>query len=192
MRLILASASPRRAKLLQAAGIPFTAIATTVDERFRAGEPPEHAVARLAETKASVVAAAHPDAFVLGADTTVVIGGEPLGKPSDPEDAARMMRKISGRDHHVFTGICLSHQGRRLVHVESTRVHMASLGEAEITWYVATDEPYDKAGGYAVQGLASRFIDRIDGSYSNVVGLPISCVYQLLKELGCDILGHKP
>lgn len=192
MRLILASASPRRAELLEAAGIPFTTIATTVDERFRAGEPPEQAVARLAETKANVVAAAHADAVVLGADTTVVIGGEPLGKPSDPEDAARMMRKISGRDHHVFTGICLSYQGRRLVHVESTRVRMASLDEAEIAWYVATAEPYDKAGGYAVQGLASRFIAAVDGSYSNVVGLPISCVYQLLKELGCDILGPNP
>jgi septum formation protein len=192
MRLILASASPRRAELLRAAGIPFTVVAPTVDERFRVGEPPEAAVARLAEAKAAVVAALHPDAVVLGADTTVVVGGEPLGKPSDAEDAARMMRKMSGQTHHVLTGICLCHQGRRLAHVEPTRVRMGSLGETEIAWYVGTDEPYDKAGGYAVQGLASRFIETIDGSYSNVVGLPISCVYQLLKELGCDILGVKP
>jgi septum formation protein len=192
MALILASASPRRAELLRAAGIPFTVVAPTVDERFRVGEAAEAAVARLAEAKAGVVAALHPDAVVLGADTTVVVGGDPLGKPSDAEEAAGMMRKMSGQTHHVLTGICLCHQGSRLVHVEPTRVRMGRLDEAEIAWYVSTEEPYDKAGGYAVQGLASRFIEGIDGSYSNVVGLPISCVYRLLKELGCDILGVKP
>lgn len=192
MRLILASASPRRAELLRAAGIPFSVVAAALDERFHAGEPPEAAVARLAEAKAGAIAAQHPEAVVLGADTTVVVGGEALGKPPDAEDAARMMRTMSGRAHHVLTGICLCHQGRRLTHVEPTQVRMASLSEAEIAWYVGTDEPYDKAGGYAVQGLASRFIEGIEGSYSNVVGLPISSVYRLLKELGCDILGHNP
>jgi septum formation protein len=146
-------------------------------------------VARLAEAKAAVAAASHPDAIVLGADTTVVVCGESLAKPADAEDAARMLRLLSGRSHVVLTGVCVWHQGRRLVHVEPTRVRMAELGEAEIAWYVATGEPLDKAGGYAVQGLASRFIEEIDGSYSNVVGLPISSVYELLKELGCDILG---
>jgi septum formation protein len=191
MRLVLASSSPRRADLLRAAGIPFELFPVDVDEQFRLGEKPEHAVARLAEAKATVAASSHPDAIVLGADTTVVIGGKALAKPADAEDAARMLRLLSGRHHEVLTGVCVWHQGRRLVHVEPTRVRMAKLGESEIEWYVATGEPFDKAGGYAVQGLASRFIEGIDGSYSNVVGLPISSVYELLKELGCDILGVK-
>ena len=188
MRLILASASPRRAELLRAAGIQFEVAAADVDERFHAGERPEAAVARLAEAKAAAVASLHPGAVVLGADTTVVIGGEALAKPDAAADAAEMLRKLSGRTHEVLTGICLCDRGRRLVHVEPTRVRMAALEAAEIAWYVGTKEPYDKAGGYAVQGLASRFIEGIDGSYSNVVGLPISRVYELLKRLGCDIL----
>ena len=191
MRLVLASASPRRADLLRAAGIPFDAFPVEVDEHFLLGEEPGHAVARLAEAKATMAAASHRDAVVLGADTTVVIGGKALAKPADAEDAARMLRLLSGRDHEVLTGVCVWHKGRRLVHVEPTRVRMAKLAESEIEWYVATGEPFDKAGGYAVQGLASRFIEGIDGSYSNVVGLPISSVYELLKELGCDILGVK-
>ena len=191
MRLVLASSSPRRADLLRAAGIPFELFPVDVDEQFRRGETPEHAVARLAEAKAAVAAGSHPDAIILGADTTVVVLRETLAKPADAEDAARMLRLLSGRSHDVLTGVCVSHQGRRLVHVEPTRVRMAPLQESEIAWYVATGEPLDKAGAYAVQGLASRFIEGIDGSYSNVVGLPISSVYSLLKELGCDILGVK-
>lgn len=191
MRLILASGSPRRAELLRAAGIPFDVFPVDVEERFRTGENPEHAVARLAEAKAVAAAASHPDAAVLGADTTVVVRGEALAKPADNEDAARMLRMLSGCSHDVLTGVCLLSQGRRLVHVEPTRVRMAQLGESEIAWYVSTGEPFDKAGGYAVQGLASRFIEGIDGSYSNVVGLPISRVYELLKALGCDILEGK-
>ena len=188
MRLILASASPRRAELLQAAGIPFNVRPVEIDERFYPNEKPEHAVARLAEMKAAAAMAMCPEDAVLGADTTVVVRGQALGKPVDAEDAARMMRMLSGRTHEVLTGICLAHGGRRLVHVEPTRVRVALMSDSEIAWYVATREPYDKAGGYAVQGLASRFIEGIDGSYSNVVGLPISNVYQLLKQLGCDIL----
>ena len=141
-----------------------------VDERFRPGEKPEHAVARLAEAKAATAAASHPDAMVLGADTTVVVGGEALAKPADADDAARMLRLLSGRSHEVLTGVCVCFQGRRLVHVEPTRVRVSHLSDAEIAWYVSTGEPFDKAGGYAVQGLASRFIEGIDGSYSNVVG----------------------
>jgi septum formation protein len=166
MRLVLASASPRRADLLRAAAIPFDVHPVDVDERFRAGERPEDAVARVAEMKAAAALALHPD-------------------------AARMLRLLSGRSHDVFTGICLSCKDHRLVHVEPTRVRMARLSDAEIDWYVSTREPFDKAGGYAVQGFASRFIEGIEGSYSNVVGLPISSVYALLKELGCDILGVK-
>jgi septum formation protein len=189
MRLVLASASPRRAELLRAAGIPFEIAAVDIDETFRRGEKPEHAVARVAEAKAAAGAALHPDGIVLGADTTVVIRGETLAKPVDAADAGRMLGLLSGRSHDVLTGVCLCHLGRRLVHVESTRVQMAHLGETEIGWYISTGEPLDKAGAYAIQGLASRFIEGIQGSYSNVVGLPISSVYELLKELGCDILG---
>jgi len=188
MRLILASASPRRAELLRAAGIPFEISAVDIDEQFHAGEKPEGAVARLAQAKAAAVVARFPDCVVLGADTTVVVGGEALGKPADPADAARMLRLLSGRTHEVLTGVCLCAQGRRLLHVEPTRVRMLALSDAEIAWYVSTGEAADKAGGYAVQGLASRFIEGIDGSHSNVVGLPISRVYELFKELGCDIL----
>jgi septum formation protein len=191
MRLVLASASPRRADLLRAAGIPFEVFPVGVDERFRPDEKPEHAVARLAEAKAVAAAELHPDAIVLGADTTVVVGGDALAKPADAEDAARMLRRLSGRSHDVLTGVCLVSEERKLVYVETTRVNIAVLEEPEIAWYVSTREPFDKAGGYAVQGLASRFIEGIDGSYSNVVGLPVTRVYEVLKALGCDILEGK-
>jgi septum formation protein len=192
MRLILASASPRRAELLRAAAIPFDVVPAGINEQFQPGEPPEMAVARVAQSKAASVAAAHPGSVVLAADTTVVIDGEALAKPSDAADAARMLRILSGRTHEVLTGVCVRHGTRRLVRVESTRVHVATLTEPDIAWYISTSEPYDKAGAYAVQGLASRFITGIEGSYSNVVGLPISRVYELLKELGCDILEAQP
>jgi septum formation protein len=191
MHLILASRSPRRADLLRAAGIAFEISTVDVDERFRPGERPQHAVARLAEAKAVAAAELHPDSIVLGADTTVVVDEAALAKPADAGDAARMLRLLSGRSHDVLTGICLVSEERKLVYVEATRVHIAPLDESEIAWYVSTREPFDKAGGYAVQGLASRFIERIDGSYANVVGLPISRVYDLLKALGCDILESK-
>ncbi len=189
MRLTLASASPRRSELLRAAGIPFDVLPVDIDEWFHPNERPEQAVARLAEAKASAAAAIRPADIILGADTTVVIRNEALAKPVDAEDAARMLRLLSGHTHEVLTGICLCYQARRLVHVEPTRVRMAPMSDSEIAWYLSTGEPYDKAGGYAVQGFASRFIEGIDVSYSNVVGLPISSVYQLLKELGCDTLG---
>jgi|SRR5918995_1370923 septum formation protein len=191
MRLILASRSPRRADLLTAAGIAFDVSGVDVDEDFRPGEKPEHAVARLAEVKAIAAAELHPDTIVLGADTTVVVDGEALAKPDDAEDAARMLRLLSGRSHDVLTGVCLVSEERKFVYVETTRVSMAALDEAEIAWYVSTREPFDKAGAYAVQGLASRFIEGIEGSYANVVGLPICRVYEVLKALGCDILEGK-
>jgi septum formation protein len=189
MRLILASASPRRAELLRAAGFSFDVLPVDVDETLQGGETAQQAVARLAQTKATKAASIHPDAIVIGADTTVVIDQTPLGKPRDNEDARRMLRRLSGRSHEVLTGLSVCRGERRLVHVERTCVWMAVLAEPEIDWYVSTDEPLDKAGAYAVQGLASRFIERIDGSYSNVVGLPVAAVYRLLRNLGCDILG---
>jgi septum formation protein len=188
MQLVLASSSPRRAELLRAAGFTFDVTPVDLDERRHDGETPETYVERLARAKTLAVAAGAPNAVVLGADTTVVTRGEVLGKPADAADARRMLGLLSGGFHDVLTGVCGSMQGRTVVEVEITRVRMARLDEAEIEWYVQTGEPMDKAGGYAVQGLASRFIETIDGSYSNVVGLPISNVYRLLKRLGCDIL----
>lgn len=188
MKLVLASTSPRRADLLRAAGFSFEILPVHIDERFKKGEKAAKAVTRLAETKAGAAAALRHGAIILAADTSVVVRGQALGKPADSEDAKRMLTLLSGRWHKVLTGICVRADRRRLVRVESTRVRMVKLSKAEIDWYVATGEPADKAGAYAVQGLASRFIGAIDGSYSNVVGLPISRVYNLLKQLGCDIL----
>jgi septum formation protein len=188
MRMVLASSSPRRAGLLRAAGFVFEVAPVHLDERFHPGEKPEDYVQRLAQAKAVAAASKAPDAVVLGADTTVVIGGQVLGKPTDRADAERMLRLLSDRTHEVLTGICVRMGQRTLVHIEPSRVRMAALNDAEIAWYVGTGEPMDKAGGYAVQGLASRFIEGVDGSYSNVVGLPIAAVYNLLKLLGCDIL----
>ena len=188
MRLVLASSSPRRAELLRAAGFNFEVAAVDVDERAHDGESPQDYVERLAQAKAAATAVHAPEAVVLGADTTVVIGGQMLGKPADHADARRMLSLLSGRTHEVLTGLCVRADLQNLVHVETSRVRIAPLDEAEIEWYVQTGEPMDKAGGYAVQGLASRFIQGIEGSYSNVVGLPVANVYNLLKRLGCDIL----
>ena len=188
MRLVLASASPRRAVLLRDAGWTFEVAPVDLDETLQPGEAADAYVERLAQAKASAAASKNPDAVVLGADTTVVVRGQVLGKPLNAADAARMLRLLSGRTHDVLTGICIRTGTRNLVHVESTRVRIATLSEAEIEWYVGTGEPFDKAGGYAVQGLASRFIEAIEGSYSNVVGLPVASVNSLLKQLGCDIL----
>jgi septum formation protein len=197
MRLILASASPRRANLLRDAGFTFEIFAVDVDERLRMGETAEQYVARLAGTKARTAAAALSRAentaapfpeVVLGADTTVVCDGQVLGKPAGKVDAERMIRLLAGRTHEVLTGLHLLRGDRGLAHVERTWVRMSALSEPEIAWYIASGEPMDKAGGYAAQGLASRFIEGIDGSYSNVVGLPVARVHRLLKALGCDIL----
>jgi septum formation protein len=184
MRLILASASPRRVELLRAAGVAFDAMPVEVDERPHPGEPPERYVARLADAKASAVRCRVSGSLVLAADTAVVVDGQMLGKPENEEDAARMLRILSGRAHLVLTGLALQDTARALSHVESTLVHFLPLSESEVAWYVSTGEPCGKAGAYAVQGLASRFVTRIEGSYSNVVGLPIAAVYRLLREFG--------
>jgi septum formation protein len=186
--LILASASPRRADLLRTAGIPFAVAVADVDEREQPGEAPQAYVARLARQKARRVAAEHPGGFVLGADTTVVVDGTILGKPHDEPDAARMLRLLGGRRHEVLTGLCLQGPGGfDRADVITTVVEFAPLSEAEIACYVATGEPMDKAGAYAVQGRASRFITRIEGSYPNVVGLPVERVYAWCGQAGIQV-----
>lgn len=180
MRLVLASRSPRRAELLQAAGIEFTVRIADVDETPLAGETPREYVLRVAEEKARAVAA-DEDEVVLAADTTVVLGGEIMGKPNDTADAARMLRALSGQRHEVITGTCLKQGMEILRDITSTAVWFASVSHAEIADYVASGEPMDKAGAYGIQGLASRFIDRIDGSYTNVVGLPVALIYRRLQ-----------
>jgi septum formation protein len=225
MRLILASASPRRAELLRAAGYEFEIAPAHVDETIEPGEEPARHVRRLASAKSAAVSGSDldslhpgwrlgpdatksaavsgadldfvhpgrppgPDArnqdltpIVIGADTVVVVDGRILGKPATDADAARMLRLLSARHHQVLTGVSVRLGARELGRVETTTVQFSPLTSDEIAWYVESGEGRDKAGAYAIQGLASRFIPRIDGSYSNVVGLPIACVRDLLTEI---------
>jgi septum formation protein len=182
--LILASASPRRAELLCAAGIDFTTRSADVDETLLPAEAPRAYVERLARAKAQAVA--RPGELVLGADTTAVIGAEIAGKPVDAADAARMLRMLSGQWHEVLTAVALLRDERARSAVAVTRVKFAELSEAEIAWYVASGEPFDKAGAYAIQGYAARFVEGIEGEYANVVGLPVRLVYSLLKEFNWE------
>lgn len=181
--LVLASQSPRRAEILRAVGWPFETFAVEIDEAVRAGESPEHYVERLALGKAKAAACLKHAPLVLGADTTVVVEGEILGKPEDLDDARRMLRLLSGRWHDVLTGVALVSQKSERVAHERTRVHFGAMTEDEIDWYAETGEPADKAGAYAVQGRAALFIEEIEGDYWNVVGLPVRLVYKLAKEL---------
>jgi septum formation protein len=178
--LILASQSPRRREILERAGIPFTARVAGVPEQIQPGEDPHQYVSRLSREKASAVSGD----LVLGADTVVVLDEHILEKPSDPADAFRMIRMLSGREHSVITGICLRRGEEFLIDTQETRVRFVLLTDEEIEEYVASGEPMDKAGAYAIQGLASKFIDRIEGDYFNVVGLPVSLVYAMLKRFG--------
>lgn len=181
IRLVLASASPRRAELLMAAGFAFDVDPVHVDESRHAGETPARYVERVARLKAAAGAARHPARVVIGADTEVVLGNnDVLGKPRDEDDAREMLRRLSGRSHEVLTAVALASAGEIRTRVERTTVWVRSLSETEIAWYAASGEPMDKAGGYAIQGLAARFIPRIDGSYSNVVGLPVAALADLL------------
>jgi septum formation protein len=181
--LVLASASPRRAELLLAAGFTFEILPSDVDERRRDGELPEAMVRRLAEAKARGGASARPDAVVVGADTIVVLDDEVLGKPADDRDAARMLMRLSGREHVVLTGVSVWHRGRAVTAVERSVVRFSPLSASQVAWYVASGEPRDKAGAYAIQGLASRFVEAVLGSYTNVVGLPVARLCRLLEEL---------
>jgi len=190
VKIILASSSPRRAEILRDAGIPFTVCAASIDEAPLPHEPAHAMVARLAEAKAraaaSLVNTGDGGCIVIGADTTVELNGEILGKPDDAAHAREMLVKLSGCTHRVLTGIFLlrlpGNASRAAVEISS--VTFASLSEKEIAAYVSSGEPLGKAGGYAIQGLAGRFIPRIEGCYFNVVGLPLARVYALLQELG--------
>jgi septum formation protein len=192
MKLILASRSPRRAEILRNAGITFEVCRTNVDEDVLPGEMARAMVARLAEAKARAAAAQAElnqkaaSRIVVGADTTVELNGEILGKPSDAAHAREILGKLSGQTHHVLTGIFLlrfpDNQARAAI--EDSAVTFSQLTERDIEDYVSTGEPFDKAGGYAIQGIAGRFISRIEGCYFNVVGLPLAKLYSLLLELG--------
>jgi septum formation protein len=211
--LVLASASPRRQELLRNAGIAFVVQPADIDENPFEGESPRDCAERLAREKALAVSRSRPADYVLGADTIVVVDGNILGKPGDAADAARMLRLLAGRVHEVITGVCVVNPvardqwlvgsnvktqtareqaatGRQLATaVETTLVTMSELSDDDIREYVATGEPMDKAGAYAIQGGASRWIPRIEGDYSNVVGLPVALVYRMLRERGA--LGEK-
>jgi septum formation protein len=180
--LILASKSPRRQQILRDAGIPFVVRTADVTEERQPGELPGDYVRRLAEAKAFAVPIL-PGEVILGADTVVVINDLVLEKPRDIDDAERMLSLLSGREHEVITGICLRTESGKIVDTATTRVRFVQLTQEELDAYVASGEPMDKAGAYAIQGLASKFIDRIEGCYFNVVGLPVALVYKHWKEI---------
>jgi len=188
VRLVLASASPRRAELLRAAGIEFDVMPSEVNETIDPEETPDGYVRRVAQQKAEAVMPRAQGRVILGADTVVVVDNQVLGKPADEEAARGMLRLLSGREHLVLSAVCLidprAESTRTQTSVARTRVEFAPLSDEEINWYAASGEPLDKAGAYAVQGLASRFVTRIDGSYSNVVGLPVAIVYALCRQAG--------
>jgi septum formation protein len=179
--LVLASASPRRAELLRLAGYLFSVAHADLDETPLHGEAADVYVRRLAEEKAAAVAARHPDAGGLGPHTTVVVDGDILGKPADAADAAAMLTRLQGRAHDVLTGVAVRGPDTGASAVARTRVWFAAMTADEIAAYVATGEPMDKAGAYGIQGQASRYVTRIDGSYPNVMGLPVDVVHVLFQ-----------
>jgi septum formation protein len=190
VRLILASASPRRAELLRAAGFEFETIAADVDERVRPGESPTTYVRRLAADKSAAVHLASGrhrepanEVLTVAADTAVILEDQILGKPKNDVEAGEMLRQLAGRRHNVVTGLSLRRGAFEVGRVEVTAVHFAPLTADDVAWYVASGEGRDKAGAYAIQGLASRFVTRIDGSYSNVVGLPVAAMVELMRQL---------
>ena len=187
MRLILASASPRRAEILRAAGYHFSVLSSAIDETPYPDESPQDLVQRLANAKADLAAArAVGPAILIAADTEVALDGHIFGKPRSSDDARQMLTKLSGRTHAVLTGVCLIRlpDAERISFAEATSVTFAPLSDEEITHYLATGEPNDKAGAYAIQGYAARYIPRIEGCYFNVVGLPLARLQQALTELG--------
>ena len=190
IRFILASSSPRRRELLASIGVAFDVIPSHVPEEHQAGEAPEEYVARLSREKAHVIATQHPSRWVIAADTTVLLGDQLLEKPVDERDAVRMLSLITGRTHVVYTGVTLQNAERnyRETRVAESEVRMLPLAPDDVEWYVRTGEPMDKAGAYAVQGIGAMFIDSIHGSYTNVVGLPLAMLFQMLRKAGIDPL----
>ena len=190
MRFILASSSPRRRELLASIGLTFDVMPSDIPEIHQPGESPEEYVARLSRGKAAVIAEKHPDAWIIAADTTVLLGDELLEKPADADDAKRMLATMSGKTHTVYTGVTLQNAARGWhdTRVAETEVRMLPLDERDIAWYVSTGEPLDKAGAYAAQGIGAVFIDSIHGSYTNVVGLPLALLFQMLRRAGVDSL----
>ena len=191
MKLILASSSPRRASYLKELRIPFRKVVPEVDETRRPGESPRRYVRRLAVEKATTVSARHPTAWVVAADTTVVIDGRVLGKPKDRRQAKRMLSTLSGRSHRVMSGIALAHDATSTVAsaVSVTRVFFRPLSNEEIDWYVDTGEPLDKAGAYGAQGRGGLLLSRIEGSFSNVVGFPLEKFYELARRVSLEAVG---
>ena len=181
-KLILASGSPRRSEILASVGWEFTKHVADIDESERVGESPEDYVVRLAREKAEAVASRYPGDIVLGADTTVVIDGQILAKPVDTDDARRMLRLLAGNWHQVLTGIAAVQDGETRSDIQRTRVKFAPMTDAEVNFLAELGDPLDKAGAYAVQAQAALFIEGIDGDYWNVVGLPVSLVYELVMK----------
>jgi septum formation protein len=183
--LILASASPRRQELLRFVGLKFKTIPAHLNEDYIEGESPREHVKRLSQDKAIVIAKKYPNAVVLGADTIVVINKSILGKPENKYQARKTLRKLSGHEHKVFTGFTIVHVASKIkqTKVIQSAVKFKTISAAELEWYIACDEPYDKAGGYAVQGRGAYFIQSIRGSYTNVIGLPLCEVLETLKKI---------
>ncbi len=186
-RIVLASSSPRRREILAAIGLTFDVRASDVDETLRDGEAPFDGAERLAREKAAAVLATAGEALVVAADTLVVCDGEALGKPKDRADARRMLARLSGRAHDVVTGVALGLGGRLESDREVTRVVFAPMTEAEVDAYVASGEPDDRAGAYAIQGIGGLFVTRVEGSPSAVVGLPVRLLYTLASRIGIDL-----
>ena len=184
MHVILASQSPRRRDLLNLIGIPHTVRPADIDETPRPGERPLAVVERLARAKAQRIAADAPDALVIAADTIVVIDDHILNKPVDVDDAQRMLRTLQGRRHDVYTAVCVSHRGREAAGVEDTGVWFRPLTDGEVDAYIATGEPMDKAGAYGIQGYGATIVERVDGDFFTVVGLPLVRLTRLLAEIG--------
>ncbi len=183
--LILASASPRRSELLKSLGVPFETAPADVDEQISL--PADQAVFALSQRKAEAARQLHPGRWILAADTLVSVDGEILGKPSDEDTACRMLRRLSGRTHQVYTGVTvISPDGRCFTETDASDVTFDCVGDADIREYVASGEPMDKAGAYAIQGGASKWVLRLEGSPSGVIGLPLCLVRRLLKEAGYD------
>lgn len=192
MKFILASASPRRRELLASIGLAFDVIPSHIPEVRDEHESPEEYVARLSREKANAIASQRPDDWVIAADTTVLLGEELLEKPLDGADAERMLATIAGRTHIVYTGVTLQNVARDWceTRIAESEVRMLPLSSEDIAWYVKTGEPLDKAGAYAVQGIGAMFIDSIHGSYTNVVGLPLATLFQMLRKAGIDPLAQ--